>query len=86
LSSRSAARQLSKSNSVRATTFVAASLGFLVSGWLVYDLICRAFGQRKNGDLIVAGGVLALVIAASSTRFTAGAPNSAGCTTPTSRS
>lgn len=44
---------------------IAASLGFLVGGWLIYDLICRAFGQRKNGELIVAGGVLALVIAAS---------------------
>ena len=44
---------------------IAASLSFLVAGWLFYDTICRAFGQRKNGDLIVGIGVLALVIFAS---------------------
>jgi uncharacterized membrane protein len=32
---------------------IAASLGFLVVCWFVYDIICRAFGQKKNGDLIV---------------------------------
>ncbi len=30
---------------------IGASLGFLVVCWLVYDAICRVFGQRKNGDL-----------------------------------
>ena len=44
---------------------VAASLAFLVVGWFVYDFICRAFGQKKNGELIVAAGVLALVAFAS---------------------
>ena len=44
---------------------IAASLGFLVAGWVVYDAICRAFGQRKNGDLIVGAGVLAVVVFAS---------------------
>ena len=44
---------------------IAASLGFLVACWFVYDLICRAFGQRRNGDLIVAVGVLAFVLFAS---------------------
>ena len=44
---------------------IAASLGFLVACWFAYDLICRAFGQRKNGDLIVALGVLAFVLFAS---------------------
>ena len=44
---------------------IAASLGLLVAGWVVYDAICRAFGQKKNGDLIVGIGVLALVIFAS---------------------
>ena len=44
---------------------VAAALGFLVVCWLVYDLICRAFGQKKNGDLIVGAGVLIFVIFAS---------------------
>ncbi len=38
---------------------VAAALGFLAVGWLVYDAICRAFGQRARGDLIV--GVLLFV-------------------------
>ena len=38
---------------------VVASLVYLVMGWVVYDGICRAFGQRRNGDLIV--GVLVLV-------------------------
>ena len=44
---------------------IAASLGFLVAGWFVYDLICRAFGQKKHGDLIVGAGVLAYVVFAS---------------------
>ena len=44
---------------------VAAALGFLVAFWLVYDGICRAFGQKKNGDLIVALGVLAFVVFSS---------------------
>ena len=44
---------------------VAASLAFLVVCWLVYDVICRAFGQKKNGDLIVGAGVLIFVIFAS---------------------
>ncbi len=38
---------------------VAAMLGFLVVGWLVYDGICRVFGQCKNGDLTV--GILVAV-------------------------
>ena len=44
---------------------IAASLGFLVVGWLVYDSICRAFGQKKNGDLIVGTGLFAFVVLAS---------------------
>ena len=44
---------------------IAAALGFLVAFWLVYDTICRAFGRRKNGDLIVGIGVLAFVVLAS---------------------
>jgi len=46
-------------------TAIAAALGFLVAFWLVYDTICRAFGRKKNGDLIVALGVLVFVIASS---------------------
>ena len=40
---------------------VAAALAFLVVFWLVYDLICRTFGRRDNGELIV-GVAVALVI------------------------
>ncbi len=44
---------------------IAASLGFLAAGWIVYDVICRAFGQRKHGDLIVGAGLLVFVVFAS---------------------
>jgi uncharacterized membrane protein len=44
---------------------IAASLGFLVAFWVVYDVICRTLGQQKNGDLIVGGCVLAFVVFAS---------------------
>jgi len=44
---------------------IAASLGFLAAFWFVYDTICRAFGQKKNGDLIVAAGVLVFVVFSS---------------------
>jgi uncharacterized membrane protein len=44
---------------------IGAALGFLVAFWLVYDTICRAFGRRKNGDLIVGAGVLLAVVFAS---------------------
>ena len=33
--------------------------------WLLYDLICRVFGQRKHGDAIVGALVLVLVCVAS---------------------
>jgi uncharacterized membrane protein len=38
---------------------IAASLVYLVMGWVVYDAICRVFGQKKNGDLMV--GILVFV-------------------------
>ena len=38
---------------------IAASLVYLVMGWVVYDGICSVFGQAKNGDLIV--GILVFV-------------------------
>ena len=44
---------------------IGAALGFLVAGWLVYDTICRTFGRRKNGDLIVGAGLLVFVVFAS---------------------
>ena len=33
--------------------------------WLVYDMICRAFGQREGGDRIVGIGVAVFVVLAS---------------------
>ena len=44
---------------------IATSLGFLVLCWLAYDVLCRGFGQKKNGDLIVGATVLAFVVFAS---------------------
>lgn len=41
------------------TAAIAASLVYLVMGWVVYDGICRVFGEKKNGDLIV--GILVFV-------------------------
>jgi uncharacterized membrane protein len=42
-------------------TAIAAALGFLVAFWVVYDTVCRVFGFRKNGELIVAGLMLVVV-------------------------
>lgn len=44
---------------------VAAMLGFLVVGWLVYDGICRVLGQGKNGDRTVGVLVALYVVAAA---------------------
>ena len=44
---------------------IAAALGFLVAFWLIYDGICRAFGQKPGGDRIVGIGVTVFVVAAS---------------------
>ncbi len=39
---------------------ISVALAFLVVFWMVYDTICQAFGQRKNGDAIV--GVLVMLV------------------------
>ncbi len=44
---------------------VTVAILFLVVFWLLYDLICRLYGQRKNGDAIVGALVLVLVCVAS---------------------
>lgn len=44
---------------------IAAALGFLVAFWLVYDGICRVFGQKAGGDRIVGIGVTIAVVIAS---------------------
>ncbi|MEI6733979.1 MAG: urate hydroxylase PuuD [Comamonadaceae bacterium] len=46
-------------------TAIAVALSFLVLFWLMYDLICRVFGQRKHGDAIVGALVFALVCVAA---------------------
>ncbi len=47
------------------STAVAAALSFLLVFWLLYDLICRTLGQRKNGEAIVGALVFLLVCVAS---------------------
>ena len=44
---------------------ISAAIAFLVVFWLVYDGVCRLFGFKKNGELIV-GLVMLLVIVAAS--------------------
>ena len=44
---------------------ITVALAFMVVFWLLYDTICRFFGQRKNGDAIVGALVLVLVCIAS---------------------
>jgi uncharacterized membrane protein len=44
---------------------VAVALSFFVVFWLLYDAICRIFGQREKGEAIVGALVLVLVCAAS---------------------
>ena len=44
---------------------IAVALSFLVVFWILYDAICRVFGQRRNGDAIVGALVLVLVCIAS---------------------
>ena len=44
---------------------VAGALGFLVSFWLIYDLLCRALGQRRHGDQVVGALVAAFVVGSS---------------------
>jgi uncharacterized membrane protein len=51
-----------------ATAAIATALGFLVAFWVVYDGICRVFGERQGqvgGDAIVGAVVLVFVVAAS---------------------
>ena len=39
----------------------ATAVGFLVAFWFVYDTVCRVFGFRKNGELIVASLMIVVV-------------------------
>uniref|UniRef100_UPI00311F24BA urate hydroxylase PuuD n=1 Tax=Limnohabitans sp. TaxID=1907725 RepID=UPI00311F24BA len=42
-----------------------AAVGFLVAFWFIYDTVCRVFGFKKNGELIVAGLMIVVVALAS---------------------
>jgi len=44
---------------------IGAALGFLVAFWFVYDFICRLFGEREGGDLVVGALVFVFVVFAS---------------------
>jgi uncharacterized membrane protein len=44
---------------------ISVALAFLVLFWLLYDAICRFWGQRKHGDAIVGALVAVLVCLAS---------------------
>jgi uncharacterized membrane protein len=48
-----------------AAAAIGAALGFLAAFWIVYDVICRAFGQHRHGDLVVALGVTVFIVLAS---------------------
>jgi uncharacterized membrane protein len=48
-----------------ATAAVIGALVFLAAFWFVYDTICRLFGERSNGDLIVGVLVFVFVVFAS---------------------
>ncbi|WP_016834824.1 urate hydroxylase PuuD [Herbaspirillum lusitanum] len=47
-----------------ATTAVLAALANLIAGWLVYDAICRVFGDKPGGDRVVGVLVTLYVVAA----------------------
>ncbi|MEY2618047.1 MAG: hypothetical protein RL522_1049 [Pseudomonadota bacterium] len=44
---------------------IAAALAFLVVFWLLYDAVCRVFGERENGDTVVGALVAVLVVIAA---------------------
>jgi uncharacterized membrane protein len=44
---------------------IVSSLAFLVVFWFVYDVVCRVFGQKKNGELIVGLAVTIFIVLAS---------------------
>ncbi|WP_028998335.1 urate hydroxylase PuuD [Azohydromonas australica] len=44
---------------------ILGALSFLVVFWVLYNTICRLFGERKHGDAVVGGLVAILVVIAS---------------------
>ena len=47
------------------TAAIVTSLIFLVAFWLIYDVICRTLGQKKNGDIVVGIAVFIYIIIAT---------------------
>ncbi len=47
------------------TDAIGVALSFLVVFWVLYDAICRIFGQKKNGDAIVGALVFLLICIAA---------------------
>ena len=47
------------------TAAIITSLIFLVAFWLIYDVICRTLGQKKNGDVVVGIAVFVYIIIAT---------------------
>jgi uncharacterized membrane protein len=47
------------------TAAIATALAFFVAFWLIYDGICRAFGERQNGDTIVGALVFVFIVFAA---------------------
>jgi uncharacterized membrane protein len=41
------------------------AVGFLAAYWIVYDVVCRVFGFRQNGEIIVAGLMMVVIAFAS---------------------
>jgi hypothetical protein len=41
------------------------AVGFLAAFWIVYDMVCRVFGFRPNGEIIVAGLMMVVIALAS---------------------
>lgn len=52
-------------NAMSSAAAIGSALAFLVVFWLLYDFICRTFGQKKNGDSTVGALVLVLVCIAA---------------------
>jgi uncharacterized membrane protein len=44
---------------------ITAALSFLVAFWFIYDMVCRVFGFRENGERIVALSMIVVVAFAS---------------------
>jgi len=47
------------------TAAIATAIGFFVAFWIIYDVICRAFGRARSGDAIVGVLVFVFIVFAS---------------------